>query len=208
MKKGVIFFMAAVFLSLFSATYRWGDSAHSIGTIKAKGGEARHPSFLKGGKDEYVLISTATVIPPYRGDAKVVLEGEPKIDYELRLSGPVIDLGMRRHPRLKGDVLIDLQPKDRIALWVIMRPKPLDPVCGMPKEKDFIIYIWKGREYGFCSEGCRDQFKKDPESFKGMDGVKGKYTLAFYDTKTDKPVLTVPIIFTGKEGGHSGEHTH
>ena len=74
--KKIAIFIFAVSLSLLAAVFRWDDSAHSIGVIRASGGEARHPVFLGGDWDRCNLISTATVIPPYRGDMKVVLEGQ------------------------------------------------------------------------------------------------------------------------------------
>jgi len=39
--------------------------------------------------------------------------------------------------------------------------------------------------------------------------VRGRYHLAFYDTKTNRPVLNVPIDFQGKgETGDACEHGH
>jgi len=40
-----------------------------------------------------------------------------------------------------------------------------DPSCGMPVAaglEDTLHY--KGKIYGFCSDECRDEFKKDPEA--------------------------------------------
>lgn len=209
MVRKILFFTGAVCISFLAAAFRWTDSAHSIGLIKSSGGEARHPSTLESGKSGYSLISTATVIPPYRGDARVALEGEPKIDYQIYSSEPVIDLGIRRHPRLKDNVLYDLQPKDRVALWVVMKPPVLDPVCNMPHSDGFLTEHIKGKDYYFCSEECRNAFIADPGKYMGMESVRGKYTLAFYDTKTDKAVLRVPLIFKGKgETRDAGEHHH
>lgn len=41
-----------------------------------------------------------------------------------------------------------------------------DFVCGMPTTaaiSDTVHY--KGKVYGFCSEGCKDDFKKDPSQY-------------------------------------------
>lgn len=209
MIRKILFFLLAVCISLLAATYRWTDSAHSIGLIRASGGEARHPSTFGSGKSFYTLIATATVIPPYRGDARVVLEGNPEIDYRIYSSDPVVDLGIRRQPRFKDNVLYDLQPKDRIALWVSMKPPVLDPVCNMAYQDSFTKEQIDGKDYVFCSNRCRDAFKADPEKYKGREYVRGSYTLAFYDTKTDKAVLRVPLIFKGKgELKDAGEHHH
>jgi YHS domain-containing protein len=197
--KKIIVFTFAVALSLLAANHRFGDSAHSIGLVKAKGGEARHASYFQSGKDRYMLIATATVIPPYRGDARVVLEGMPQMDYELFLSGPVVDFGLKEFPKLNGDIIYDLKPKDRLALWVKMRPPAVDPVCGMAHGPGFIRRTYLDKEYAFCNQMCVDEFFKASDRYADEDSVRGKYTLAFYDTKTDKQILSVPLVFQGKE---------
>jgi YHS domain-containing protein len=209
MSRKILFFTLAVCLSLFAAAYRWPDSAHSIGLIKNSGGGARHPSSLESGETSYTLIATATVMPPYHGDARVVLEGTPKLDYRIYSSGPVIDLGIRRQPVFRNNVLFDLRPGDRIALWVVITPPVLDPVCGMPYEKRFLKERVNGRDYYFCCEGCREAFMNNPSKYMGRESVRGAYSLAFYDTHTGKPVLWVPLKFTGKgEREDAAEHHH
>lgn len=158
--KKLLVFLLAVVISAVAAGFRWGDSGHAIGLIKRKGGEARHPIVVAGGKGLYSLIVTATVIPPYSGDARLVLEGEPEFDYEIFFNEPVIDLGLRRRPEFREPVLQGLKPRDRVAIWVVIRP-------AAP--------------------------------------AKGKYRLAFYDTRSGNAVLSVPIIFE-EEGGEDGEH--
>jgi len=209
MTRKILFFLLAVCISLLGATYRWTDSAHSIGLIKTDGGKVRHPSTLESGKDTYTLIATATIIPPYHGDARVVLEGKPELDYKIYSSDPVIDLKIRRQPVFRDNVLYDLRPKDRIALWVVIKPPVLDPVCNMPYQNGFIKEHLNGKDYFFCSDGCLAAFMSDQDKYKGRESVTGKYTLAFYDTKTNKAVLSVPLIFKGKgETKDAGEHHH
>ncbi len=204
--KSIVFFLLALAASFLAATYRWGDSAHSIGLIKASGGEARHPAFLSSGEDSYTLIATATVVPPYRGDVRVVLEGEPVMEHRISLSGPIVDLGIRRNPELRGNIIRGLQPMDRIALWVEMKPPPIDPICGMAYTHGFLEVSYAGRPYYFCSEACAEAFSKDPDRYKNNDGARGKYTVAFYDTKTGRPVLNVPVLFTGKGDAKDAGH--
>jgi hypothetical protein len=119
--KKIFFFILAMLISLLGAMYRFGDSAHSIGQIKTGGGEIKHPAYLEGGSDRYTLITTATVIPPYRGDARVMLEGSPELDYKIYASEPVIDLKLRNGFKFSKNILYNLKPADRIALWVVMR---------------------------------------------------------------------------------------
>ena len=205
--KKIAVFVFAVSLSLSAAVFRWDDSAHSIGLIKASGGEAKHPVFLGGEWDRCNLISTATVIPPYRGDAKVVLEGKPELDYESFCSGPVVDLGIRRLPKFRDDTLYGLEPMDRISLWVLMHPPGFDHVCGMSCGKEDIRSTYKGKRYCFCSESCRAAFEGDPALYVHKDRPSQTYFLGFYDVKTGKPVLDIPITFKGKgDEGHGGGH--
>ena len=42
-----------------------------------------------------------------------------------------------------------------------------DPVCGM-QAGDRIALDYKGKSYRFCSEYCKQQFEKNPESFVGV----------------------------------------
>ena len=200
-------FLLAVAVSLVAASYRHGDSAHSIGLIKAEGGKALHASSLAPGHDSYMLIATATVIPPYRGDARIALEGANDIPYEVYLSGPVVDLGIRNFPKLINGTLHGLKPMDRLAMWVYMKPPKVDPVCGMAREEGFLSHEYEGRQYHFCAEGCLEAFKAEPAKYAGRDEFTGSYTLALYDTKTDMKVLSVPIEF-GKGGAQDGGHVH
>jgi Cu+-exporting ATPase len=41
---------------------------------------------------------------------------------------------------------------------------PRDPVCGM-RASDGITLVYKGQDYFFCSDHCKQQFEKDPESY-------------------------------------------
>jgi len=197
--KNLITFGLAVAISLLAAHHRWGDSSHAIGLITAKGGKARHPSFFTSGNTRYAQIATATILPPFRGDVKVLLEGDPKMDYEIHFSKPVIDLGLHRLPDFKDGILYGLQPKDQVALWVMIHPPRVDPVCGMRCESEFIRHCFKGREYCFCTESCRSSFQQTPEKYMDRDHANGKYLLAFYDIQSGRSVLKIPLIFQGKE---------
>jgi Cu+-exporting ATPase len=46
-----------------------------------------------------------------------------------------------------------------------------DPVCGMTVETDTAAAAWeyRGQTYYFCSLGCFERFKEDPERFLAMD---------------------------------------
>jgi YHS domain-containing protein len=209
MKRWLIFFIIAVAVSLLAASHRWNDSAHAITTVSNKGGSVRHAVELKGGEDRYTIVVTSTVIPPYRGDIKMALEGEPQIPYEIRSSlPPRFNLGVHKWYSIEGDIVKSVKPRDKFILWLILKPNPVDPVCGM-EGKEEITESYSGKRYRFCREGCREEFRESPEKFRDNDYMRGKYNLVFYDTKTDKPVLNLPIILKDKnekETEGSGHH--
>ena len=45
-----------------------------------------------------------------------------------------------------------------------------DPVCGMSVEPESAAAAWEheGETYLFCSVGCFERFRRDPERFLGM----------------------------------------
>lgn len=40
---------------------------------------------------------------------------------------------------------------------------PIEPDHGIDKD---VTYVWNGRTYAFCCDGCIDEFKKNPEKYK------------------------------------------
>ncbi len=206
--KVIIVFFLSVFISLVAAKYRWGDSSHAMGLISASGGKARHPSFFNGGKDHYAQITTATVLPPFRGDVRVTLEGDPPMAHEIYFSRPIVDLGFRDLPEFQDNTLYNLKPRDRLALWLLMHPGVVDPVCGMAKQENFQSARHRGKPYFFCTSQCMETFKSSPDQYLNADTARGKYTLSFYDVQTNQPVLKIPLVFRGKEDAHAGGHHH
>ncbi|HEX6845133.1 MAG TPA: YHS domain-containing protein [Actinomycetota bacterium] len=47
----------------------------------------------------------------------------------------------------------------------------IDPVCGMAVEPATAAAAWdhEGTTYFFCSVGCFERFREDPERFLSMD---------------------------------------
>jgi hypothetical protein len=120
--KKTVFFLTATALALLGATTRFEDAAHSMGLLSLRGGKVRHPPVFAAGGDRYTLIATATVLPPFSGDVRVLLEGAPEMEYALYNSQPGFDLGLRPHPTFQDGVYYGVKPGDRIALWVVMKP--------------------------------------------------------------------------------------
>lgn len=121
--KNILAFIVAVAISLVAASHTFRDSGHAVGILGADGGRARHAVLLDPGRRQYVVTVTGVVKPPYRGNARVVLEGEPQMDYQIHFSRPVIDLGMHHGPSFADGVLEGLEPRDRFGLRIVMRPK-------------------------------------------------------------------------------------
>jgi YHS domain-containing protein len=197
--------VVSVALSLVAATQRFGDSAHAMGMISSQGGRARHPVELPEGGTRCMLVVTATVIPPFRGDVSVVVEGDPAPEFTVRASAPVIDLGLGRTPRFDEGAFRDLQPGDRLAMWIAVKPPPLDPVCGHPRSDGFLTAEHDGQNLWFCSEGCRAAFLADPNRAVVRGKLAGSHRIVFRDLASGNPVLTIPLVF-GSGGGHGHDH--
>jgi Cu+-exporting ATPase len=47
----------------------------------------------------------------------------------------------------------------------------VDPVCGMAVQPESAAAAWEhgGHVYYFCSVGCMERFREDPERFLSMD---------------------------------------
>ncbi len=196
--KSLIFFALSAAVSLVAASYRFYDSAHVIGTIKQGGAMARHPALLDGKLDSATLIVTAKVIPPYRGNARVALEGMPGTDYVVYDTIPAVRLPFHSTPEYRDNVLHDLRSNDRIALWVVMKNKggleqreqTREPVGVQLPNTPYKPHVATG---------------KGGNARQGM-GRPGKGPmLAFYDTHTSEPLLRIPIRFIGSAGGRHGE---
>ena len=58
--------------------------------------------------------------------------------------------------------------EERISL---RRESMVDPVCGMEVERGTAAAAWEyeGTTYLFCSIGCMERFRKDPNHFLTMD---------------------------------------
>jgi YHS domain-containing protein len=205
-RRKLAFLAGAIAVSTLAAWYRWPDSAHAIGVVKKGGGTARHPVALQAGQDSYVVIATAPVLPPWRGDAVVSVEGDPAPAWEVEVSRPILDLHLRRWPRQDGNRIRGLEPRDRLALWVKLTPPPADPVCGMACGKDTPRRALGGREECFCSDACWEAFRADPARHPPRRVERARWSLLLRDDRSGAPLLTVPIVLGGAEAGHDAPH--
>lgn len=197
-------FVAAVTLAVVVASHRFGDSAHAIGLISESGGKARHGVRLESGGERYTVIVTGTVLPPYAGDARVAVEGEPQPMYSVHLAEPVADLGLRRRPRSDHNLVRGLRPGDRIAVWVVIEPAFVDPVCGWRLADPVLKVKRDGHFYRFCSRKCRDAFTASPLPAEGSPNGEFRFDIVFRDTDTEQQLLAVPVSITAGEGFDGG----
>jgi hypothetical protein len=200
--KGVAALALTLIVATAAAAWRWPDSAHAMGVIGAAGGAARRPVSLPAGPERYEVVLTARVMPPWRGDVRVELTGEPPLDWSMEVARPVVDLGLHRWPRQDGRVLRGLAPGDKLALWLTFAAPERDPVCGMPCAPG------SPRVAGrcFCGEECRLAFAGNPRAPRRVPATTLAYDLVLRDEATDKVVLTVPLRLGGEGGGHAGGH--
>ena len=190
--KTILIFILAVGISCFAAAYRFGDSAHAIGMLSADGGKARHPFKIKSGKNGYTLIMTGIVLPPYQGDVRIALEGTPVMNYRIYDSKPVIDLGIHRRPELDGNILHDVQSRDRLALWLVMKP---------PSAYDLEAPSGEPSDTGMLSS---EPAQPDGDGPTGQQPLK----LSFYAANSGQKLLQIPVVFADlqQEGGAHGSH--
>jgi len=107
-----------------AAMYTPPGFGHSVSMLSNEGGMATHPVLLGLNQDNYVILVTGTVIPPYRGGFRIVLEGENKIDYKiLSRYPPEPDMGYHHFHQFTNDTVRDILPLEKFALIVSIRPK-------------------------------------------------------------------------------------
>ncbi|MDD2897746.1 MAG: hypothetical protein PHI31_03420 [Desulfuromonadaceae bacterium] len=194
-RKTIIIFTVSVAFFTLAATYRFHDSAHSIGTIKKGGGVARHPAVLDKGRDSYVLVATAAVLSPYRGNARVALEGDPTLTATFYNSEVPINLGLFRHPKFQNNTYYDLRPKDKIALWVKIRrirdgEQQLTPSSGTVQEKQGV-------------ELCA-QCDQSEELAPSRSTQVNNYQRSMAETHVTRHVSALPLdLKTAGEGGRN-----
>ena len=188
-----IFILSAA-ISALAAHHRFQDSAHSMGMLKIGGGSARHPAVLEKERDSYVLIATAGVVPPFRGNARVVLEGVAGLKATFHNAEPALNFALHHRPGFRDDTYYDLRPRDRIALWVrLKRSGPSEVTAG----QDGGSVPPALNAANDCSRCVAE--KKVAREKSNNNGP----ALAFYDTSTNGQLLRLPIKFVGAGGdGH------
>lgn len=208
--KKFAFFIGTIALAMMAASYKFPDITKVKGEL-TPGGSIAKPVILKGDLSQYTLLTAVSIAPSVEGDVVIELQGNPTISYKIyNYKSPVIDLGLSHFHRLEGNVLKDVKSEGKpVFLRVLLRPLPVDPVCGMPREEGFLSKKYGGKTYYFCSKACLGEFDRAPEKYKNRDGFKGKYALVFYGARTGNELLKIPIIFGEREKSTIPEgHVH
>jgi len=132
------------------------------------------PANLSGGEKQRVAIARALV-----NDPDIILADEPTANLDSKVGHEVMEL-LREVAKKKGKSVLIVSHDNRIRdvadkiLWLEdgtfkeIGKMTTDPVCGMSIEKGVNKTSIKGKEYFFCSEGCMNEFKKEPGKFVGI----------------------------------------
>lgn len=190
--KTCIVAAVSVAVCTLAATHRFIDSAHALGVLKRGGSTTRHPAKLDGREETTTLIVTARVIPPLWGDARVVLEGAPDRSCSLHNAEPALRLPFLHRPTFRDQTYFDLRPNDRIALWVVLKKRdgsaPQPSVTAAPAAT--VTSCCPQTAAGGAAPASRES--RGPQ-------------LAFYDTRSNERLLTVPISFGSRGGSRHGD---
>ena len=106
-----------------AAMYTTPNFGHSVTIITKDGGISRHPVLLGLNEDKYVILVTGTVKSPYKGNVKIVLEGEPEIDYKIYSRyPPELKLGIHKFHDFEDNTIKNISAWDKFMLAVCIKP--------------------------------------------------------------------------------------
>jgi len=111
---------------------------------------------------------------------------------------------------VSGNFLIDSETRMQQAASGIIGKVVRDPVCGMNTNEDHArtaghFHQYKGNEYYFCSNECRDEFIKSPERFIKIaadQGSRSSPSIPFSASKTQKSKKDVIMDHHDHAGMH------
>jgi hypothetical protein len=106
-----------------AAMYSKPNSGHAVTTISKTGGVSRHSVLLGLNENKYVLLVTGTVKSIYSGNVKIILEGEPKIDYQIYSRyPPELKLGIHKFYDFENNTIKNITAGDKFILTVCIKP--------------------------------------------------------------------------------------
>jgi len=190
--------LASVLFFTGLAAYKPGDFGHVVSVADAEGGKARHGVHLPYGFHRYSILVTSRAKIDQPTDLKIAVEGKNVPPFEIvGRNPPVLNLGVHQWPVYAGDSIKGVQPDEKIAFYVILKPTEKDPVCGMWVNATGTVPAHKhdGVCYHFCSLACREEFAGSPVRFANQLLSPENIRIILTDDQQRK-VLTVPVTFT------------
>jgi putative ABC transport system ATP-binding protein len=138
------------------------------------------PEKLSGGEKQRVAIARALI-----NDPALILADEPTANLDSKIGHEIMRLLRRiakEHPAGQrgagGRSVVIVSHDQRIqdiadrVLWLEdgqfkeMVTRAIDPVCGMSVQREKSVRLeWKGKDYFFCAQGCKNEFLSAPEKF-------------------------------------------
>lgn len=131
------------------------------------------PANLSGGEKQRVAIARALV-----NDPEIILADEPTANLDSKMGHEVM-MQLKRVAKEHQKSVVIVSHDQRIrdiadrVLWLEdgkfkeLGKMVIDPVCGMSIEKGKYKTKYKDKEYFFCSAGCQNEFKRNPETILG-----------------------------------------
>ncbi len=189
---GILYYITGFFLPPYLAAVFMASSSVSVVTnaLFLKRYEPKTPLQVE---EERILLSQEKVIDPVCG-----MEIDPRraIEYVyedklFHFCNPNCEAHFKRNPD-KFKNYDNMNPK--LMMKREESEEVIDPVCGMKgNPEDWVSYEYEGKEYYFCSESCRTEFKNNPEKFiknnekSKSDKVMGKLKCQECDYEQEIP---------------------
>jgi hypothetical protein len=121
-----------------AAMYTPPKFGHSVTMITKDGGISRHPVLLGLNENKYVVLVTGTVKSPYRGNVRIVLEGEPKINYEIYSQyPPELNLGIHKFHDFENNTIRNISAWEKFMLTLSLKP-----LTKIDKESKYILRFY------------------------------------------------------------------
>lgn len=94
-----------------------------VGGMITKNGDTAHAGLLGLNEDNYVIYVSGIAKSPFES-IKIVLEGEPEIDYNIKSQNPpTIDLGYHKFYEFENNIIRNISADERYNLLVSIKPK-------------------------------------------------------------------------------------
>lgn len=129
------------------------------------------PADLSGGEKQRVAIARALV-----NDPEIVLADEPTANLDSKMGHEVV-MQLKKIAKDHNKSVLIVSHDNRIrdiadrVLWLEdgkfkeLAKMVIDPVCGMSIEKRDYKYLYKDKEFYFCSPGCMKEFKGNVDQY-------------------------------------------